>query len=60
MPRPLQMRPPGAVRHGPDRLAEGDDDLVEGAERPKLGIRAELVPPQPVALVLPWTIAPAC
>jgi hypothetical protein len=50
MPRPLQIRPPGAVRHGPDRLAEGDDDLVEGAERPKLGIRAELVPPQPVAL----------
>jgi hypothetical protein len=24
MPRPLQIRPPGAVRHGPDRLAEGE------------------------------------
>jgi hypothetical protein len=44
---------------GVDR-GQCDDDLVEGAERPKLGIRAELVPPQPVALVLPWTIAPAC
>jgi hypothetical protein len=39
MPRPLQMRAltvEGAIRHGPDRLAEGYDDLVEGAERPEL------------------------
>jgi hypothetical protein len=26
----------GAIRHGPDRLAEGYDDLIEGAERPEL------------------------